>query len=60
MEVLGCGVIQQQILDHNGCEDQVGWAFGLGLERLAMLLFEIPDIRLFWSEVRRLVLLTLG
>jgi phenylalanyl-tRNA synthetase alpha chain len=28
---------------------QVGWAFGLGLERWAMKLFEIPDIRLFWS-----------
>jgi hypothetical protein len=26
------------------------WAFGLGLERLAMVLFEVPDIRLFWSD----------
>lgn len=27
-----------------------GWAFGIGLERIAMVMFEIPDIRLFWSE----------
>ncbi len=30
--------------------NKIGWAFGIGLERLAMKLFGIPDIRLFWSE----------
>lgn len=32
---------------------KIGWAFGLGLERIAMILFSIPDIRLFWSEDSR-------
>lgn len=45
LEVLGCGVTQQVILDDNGNAGNVAWAFGLGLERLAMVLFAIPDIR---------------
>jgi tRNA synthetases class II core domain (F) len=45
LEVLGCGVMQQQILDDAGHAGNKGWAFGLGLERLAMVLFDIPDIR---------------
>lgn len=50
LEVLGCGVILQELLDDAGAPSQVGWAFGLGLERVAMLLFDVPDIRLFWSR----------
>lgn len=33
-----------------GQSEKAGWAFGLGLERIAMVLFNIPDIRLFWTE----------
>ena len=50
VEVLGCGVIQSKILETTGHSGKKGWAFGLGLERLAMILFKIPDIRYFWTE----------
>ena len=55
LEVLGCGVIQQDIIRSAGRGEQPGWAFGLGLERLAMVLFQIPDIRLFWSKDERFI-----
>jgi phenylalanyl-tRNA synthetase alpha chain len=53
MEVLGCGVIHEQVLNLSNRSDRRGWAFGLGLERLAMILFKIPDIRLFWTDDER-------
>ena len=55
LEVLGSGVILDGVL-RNADRDptkEVGWAFGLGLERWAMKLFEIEDIRLFWSTDTR-------
>ncbi|KAJ5105807.1 hypothetical protein NUU61_003154 [Penicillium alfredii] len=53
LEILGCGVIKQDLLISSDVPDRIGWAFGLGLERIAMLLFNIPDIRLFWSRDER-------
>lgn len=50
LEILGCGIMRQEILQKAGAVDRIGWAFGLGLERLAMCLYDIPDIRLFWSN----------
>ncbi|KAF2257971.1 phenylalanyl-tRNA synthetase mitochondrial precursor [Lojkania enalia] len=53
LEVLGCGIVKQPILAVAGVPSKLGWAFGLGLERIAMLLYSIPDIRLFWSTDSR-------
>lgn len=53
LEVLGCGVTQQSMYINAGRPQQLGWAFGIGLDRIAMLLFQIPDIRLFWSRDAR-------
>ncbi|CAO3702227.1 unnamed protein product [Rhizopus stolonifer] len=55
LEVLGCGVVNQKIMNQAKLENKIGWAFGMGLERLAMVLFGIPDIRLFWSEDERFI-----
>lgn len=49
LELLGSGVVQQPILNNADLRHHIGWAWGLGIERFAMLLFNIPDIRLFWS-----------
>mmetsp|Transcript_50656 Transcript_50656/g.99206 ORF Transcript_50656/g.99206 Transcript_50656/m.99206 type:complete len:389 (+) Transcript_50656:1-1167(+) len=54
LEVLGSGMIQAGVMEKAGLEStRKGWAFGIGLERLAMVLFKIPDIRLFWSTDKR-------
>ena len=53
MEMLGSGIMRQDILVKGGAQDKIGWALGLGLDRLAMLLFGIPDIRLLWSKDER-------
>jgi phenylalanyl-tRNA synthetase alpha chain len=49
LECLGSGIIRQELLNNAGVSDRFGWAFGLGIDRFAMMLFQIPDIRLFWS-----------
>jgi len=43
----------QFLLLSAGVSNKVGWAFGLGLDRLVMTQYKIPDIRLLWSEDER-------
>lgn len=52
LEVLGSGVVRGSVLKNLGVDPDVynGWAFGFGLERLAIIGMELPDIRLLWSD----------
>lgn len=52
IEILGAGTVHPDIVRNSGNEFN-GYAFGLGLERLAMLFFDIPDIRYFWTDDER-------
>ncbi len=52
VEVLGAGIVQPSVLEKLGVDSRVynGWAFGFGLERLAIISMKLPDIRLLWSD----------
>jgi len=50
IEMLGSGLPRKSVLSNFGVTGYNGWAFGFGLERLAMASMELPDIRLLWSE----------
>lgn len=52
VEVLGSGVVKGSVLEKFGVDSSnyTGWAFGFGLERLAIVSMDLPDIRLLWSE----------
>lgn len=52
IEVLGSGVVRGSVLKELGVDpgEYNGWAFGFGLERLAIISMELPDIRLLWSD----------
>ncbi len=55
VEVMGCGMVHPDVLRHGGVDPDrySGWAFGLGVERYAMMKYGINDIQLFFqSELR--------
>ncbi len=55
LEVLGCGIVDENVFKAVGYKNVSGYAFGLGIERFAMLIHEIGDLRsLFESDIRLL------
>ena len=52
IEILGCGMIHPKVLKMSGIDPQVysGFAFGMGLERIALLKYEIDDMRLLYEN----------
>jgi phenylalanyl-tRNA synthetase alpha chain len=55
MEILGCGMVDPQVLENCGIDSKKyrGFAFGIGIERMALLKYGIPDIRvLYENDVR--------
>jgi phenylalanyl-tRNA synthetase alpha chain len=52
LEVLGCGMVHPNVLRHCGLDpnEWQGFAFGMGVERLAMLKYNIPDLRTFFDS----------
>ena len=55
LEILGCGMVDPNVLENNGIDSKkyTGFAFGMGVERIAMLKFQIKDIRLlFENDIR--------
>lgn len=56
MEVLGAGLVHEAVLRNFAFDPAVynGWAFGFGVDRLAMIKMGIPDIRILWSREERI------
>ena len=52
LEVLGCGMVHPNVLEGVGVDtkEYSGFAFGLGVERMAMLKYDIPDLRAFFEN----------
>ena len=52
LEVLGCGMVHPRVFEHVGIDNEqyTGFAFGMGVERLAMLRYQVNDLRLFFEN----------
>jgi len=52
LEIMGCGMVDPNVLKNANIDPEKysGFAFGMGIERIAMLLYQIPDIRMFYEN----------
>ena len=52
LEIMGCGMVDPNVLQNCNIDPSIysGYAFGMGIERIAMLLYQIPDIRMFYEN----------
>jgi phenylalanyl-tRNA synthetase alpha chain len=52
LEIMGCGMVDPNVLKNANIDPEKysGYAFGMGIERIAMLLYQIPDIRMFYEN----------
>jgi phenylalanyl-tRNA synthetase alpha chain len=57
IEILGCGMVHPNVLKvgHVDTEKYTGFAFGMGVERIALLKYEIDDIRLLYENDMRFI-----
>ncbi len=52
LEILGCGMVDPNVLEFNGIDSKkyTGFAFGMGIERVAMLKYQVKDLRLYFEN----------
>ena len=57
LEILGCGMVHPAVFEAVGYDPErfTGWAFGLGIDRVALLKYQVEDIRLFYDNDLRLL-----
>jgi len=57
LEIMGCGMVDPNVLDNCkiNSDEYSGFAFGMGIERIAMLLYQIEDIRIFYENDIRFI-----
>ena len=55
VEILGCGMVDPQVLENCNIDSKkfTGFAFGMGIERITMLKYQVKDLRLFFENDAR-------